>query len=247
MAQQQTPDQQRPSIAREVLNGARDQLPILLGVAPFGLIFGALALSAGIPPLEAQAFSLLVFAGSAQFIAVNLIAQGTPAMIVVLSILVVNLRHMLYSASMSPYLTHLSRRWKAVLAWLLTDEAYAVTSVRYRRGASPHTHWYFLSTGLTLWGTWQISTALGITLGAQIPEGQLLDFALPLTFIALIFPSLTDRGTRIAAITAGVSAVALAGLPFKLGLLFAALMGITLGIVAEARISGVADKNQGGP
>ncbi len=217
--------------------GVRAQLPILLGVVPFGVIFGALALSAGIPPLETQALSLFVFAGSAQFISAVLIAEGTPALIVVLTIFVVNLRHALYSASISPYTQHLSKRWKAVLAWLLTDEAFVVASVRYRERHNAHSHWYTLGTGLTLWAAWQASTTVGIALGTVIPENSLLDFALPLTFVALLVPLLIDRPTWIAAVVSGCSAVILSGLPYKLWILIAALLGVAAGMLAEMRLA----------
>jgi 4-azaleucine resistance transporter AzlC len=215
------------------MDGARDQLPLLLGVAPFGMIFGALALTSGISPLEAQGFSLFVFAGSAQFIAAGLIADGVPPLVTVLTIMVVNLRHLLYSASFSPYFLKLPPKWKAALAWLLTDEAFAVASIRYQRGATVLAHWYTLGTGLTLWTIWQASTAVGIVLGAHIPANWSLDFALPLTFMALITPTLTDRPAWTAAATAGFFAAVLAGLPYKLGLLLAATLGIGVGLIIE--------------
>ncbi|MEJ2549492.1 MAG: AzlC family ABC transporter permease [Anaerolineales bacterium] len=224
--------------------GVRAQLPILLGVVPFGVIFGALALSAGIPPLETQAFSLFVFAGSAQFISAGLIAEGTPALIVVLTIFVVNLRHALYSASISQYTQHLPKRWKAVLAWLLTDEAFVVASVRYRERNNAHSHWYTLGTGLTLWASWQASTAVGIALGKVIPENSWLDFALPLTFVALLVPLLIDRPTWIAAAVSGCSAVILSGLPYKLWILIAATLGVAAGMLAEMRLARVKDLPQ---
>ena len=155
---------------REFFTGARDQLPLLLGVVPFGLIFGALAVSAGIPAFEAQAFSFFIFAGSAQFVAIGLVAGQTPALLIVATILVVNLRHMLYSAALGPHVQHLSLRWKVPLAWLLTDEAFATASLRYRRDDREHAHWYFLGTGLTLWAFWQLSTLLGIALGRASPR-----------------------------------------------------------------------------
>jgi 4-azaleucine resistance transporter AzlC len=215
------------------MDGARDQLPLLLGIAPFGMIFGALALTSGIPPLEAQGFSLFVFAGSAQFIAAGLIADGVPPLVIVLTIMVVNLRHLLYSASFSPYFQHLPAKWKAALAWLLTDEAFAVASIRYQRDDTALAYWYTLGTGLTLWIAWQVSTAAGILLGAYIPANWSLDFALPLTFMALVTPALTDRPAWAAALTAGFFAVILAGLPYKLGLLLAATLGIGVGLITE--------------
>jgi 4-azaleucine resistance transporter AzlC len=220
--------------ARDFFHGVRDQLPILMGVVPFGLIFGALARSAGIPALESQAFSLLIFAGSSQFIAAGLVAEGTPAFVVIATIFLVNLRHLLYSATLAPYLTRLSRRWKLVLAWLLTDEAFAMASIRYRRSEVGHPHWYFFGTGLTLWSSWQISTLLGITLGSILPGTTLLEFALPLTFLALLVPTLVDRSTIGVALVAGVLAVVLAALPYKLGLMIAVLVSVGSGLWLES-------------
>src|SRR6266568_5044178 len=111
---------------RELLAGCRDELPIILGVAPFGMIYGALALGAGLSAFTAQAMSSVVFAGSAQFITAQLVREGAPAAVVVLTVLIVNLRHALYSASVAPYVRNLKAGWKGTLAYLLTDEAYAV-------------------------------------------------------------------------------------------------------------------------
>lgn len=216
--------------SREFLRGLRDQLPILLGVVPFGLIFGALARNAGIPTIESQAFSLLIFAGSSQFIAASLVAEGTPAVIIVLTIWLVNLRHMLYSASLAPHLKRLSRGWKVTLSWLLTDEAFVMASVRYRQPDRGHPHWYFLGTGLTLWTSWQISTALGIRLGSVLPGTSLLDFALPLTFIALLIPSLSEGASLATAVIAGSLALILSTLPYKLGLVIAVVVSVGVGV-----------------
>jgi branched chain amino acid efflux pump len=225
---------------REFLAGCRDELPILLGVAPFGMIYGILALGAGLPASTAQAMSAVVFAGSAQFIAAQLIRDAAPAAVVVVTVFVVNLRHALYSASVAPYVRRLNAGWKGVLAYLLTDEAYAVAVTRYqrdgdRRDVSPVRHWYFLGAGITLWSCWQASTAVGVFLGARVPESWSLDFTLPLTFIALVFPGLRDRPAAAAALAAGILAVLAAGLPYKLGLLAAALVGILAGLAMEGR------------
>jgi predicted branched-subunit amino acid permease len=254
----------------EFISGVKAELPILLGVAPFGMIYGALAMTAGLPASMAQAMSSVVFAGSAQFIAVQLISQGAPALVLLLTTFIVNIRHMLYSASMAPHLRPLRPGWKWVLAYLLTDEAYAVSILHYQQtDAEVHhrdaesaedgqedpvrvestpspghpvtvspchpaaRHWYLLGAGLALWVTWQISTGAGIFLGARMPPSWALDFALPLTFIALLAPVLKDRPTVAAAVAAGVVAVLGAGWPYKLGLVVAALTGIAVGVWVE--------------
>lgn len=214
--------------------GVREELPILLGVIPFGMIYGILALSAGLNPRDAQAMSSVVFAGSAQFMTAKLISAQAPGLVIILTGFIINLRHALYSASIAPYTRHLPRRWKAALAYLLTDEAYAPTIIHYQRpGEITHKHWYLLGAGLALWVSWQLSTAVGIFLGAQIPEAWGLDFALPLTFIALVVPGLKDRPGIITAGVASLAALLLFGLPFRLGLIVSSVIAIAAGLWSE--------------
>jgi 4-azaleucine resistance transporter AzlC len=216
--------------------GVREELPILLGVIPFGMIYGILALSAGLSSLDAQAMSSVVFAGSAQFMTAKLVSAATPGLVVILTGFVVNLRHALYSASIAPYTRHLPLRWKAILAYLLTDEAYVVSILHYQReGEITHKHWHLLGAGLALWTSWQISTGVGIFLGAQIPAEWGLDFALPLTFIALIVPGLKDRAGVLTAAVASLAALLFFGLPFKLGLIASAFVAIAAGLWSEKK------------
>ena len=219
---------------KEFLNGVRDELPLLLGVMPFGMIYSILALAAGLTTGEAQAMSVIVFAGSAQFMLVQLLAVSTPALVIIVTGFIINLRHALYSASLAPQIKHLSPLWKTLLSYLLTDEAYAIAITRYyKRDASPNKHWYFLGAGVTLWSSWQISTAVGVFLGAQIPSSWSLDFTLALIFIAIVIPSLKDRPSILAAISASIVAVITAGLPYKLNLITAAIVGIVVGLWSE--------------
>ena len=219
---------------KEFLNGFRDELPLLLGVMPFGMIYGILALAAGLSTSEAQAMSVIVFAGSAQFMLVQLLAVGTPALVVILTGFIINLRHALYSASIAPHIRQLNPLWKTLLSYLLTDEAYAIAITRYyKRDASPYKHFYFFGAGLALWSSWQVSTAVGVFLGAQIPSSWSLDFTLALTFIAIVIPSLKDRPSILAALSASVVAVITAGLPYKLNLITAAIVGIAVGLWSE--------------
>lgn len=231
---------ENPSTWNEFLGGIRSELPILLGVFPFGLIYGVLASNAGLLPSIAQGMSTIVFAGSAQFITVQLLSQSVPYSIILLTAFIVNLRHALYSASIAPYIQHLPLRWKCCLAYLLTDEAYAVVITHYDISSEPghredKRHWFFLGAGLALWTTWQISTAIGIFVGAQVPAGWSLDFTLALTFIALVFPNIKDQAGLVTAISAGVVSVLAAGLPLKLGLVVASLVGIGIGIWMETK------------
>jgi len=214
--------------------GVRAEIPLLIGVFPFGMIYGALALNAGLSNLASQMMSSLVFAGSAQFITAQLVHEAAPGLVIILTIAVVNLRHMLYSASLAPYLAALSTRWKILLSYLLTDEAYAPSIIHYEKeGLQPFSHWFLLGAGLVLWTNWQISTALGIFLGKAIPDSWSLDFALPLTFIAMVVPVLKNRPMIVAALSAGVVALFAYSLPYRLGLIVAALVGIAVGTLLE--------------
>jgi len=218
------------------LGGLRAELPILIGVLPFGIIYGALALEARLPATAALAMSSIVFAGSSQFIAAQLFRDSAAWFVIIATVFVVNLRHMLYSASLQPYMTHLPQRWKWVLAYLLTDEAYAIAITKYNEDTDiTYKHWYFLGAGLTLWTTWQLSTLLGIVLRSQVQiDPRLgLDFAIAATFIALVVPALKDKAAASSALSAGLVALLASGLPYNLGLMVAAVVGIGVGLVIE--------------
>ncbi len=227
---------------QQFLAGIKAQLPILLGTTPFGMIYGIAAIKAGLTPVQAIGMSMIVFAGSSQFVAAQLFHAQALGMVIVLTTFVVNLRHMLYSASIAPYVRHLTRPWKYALAFLLTDEAYAVSITNYRTASPEATqttnkHWFTLGAGLTLWVSWQISTIVGVALGASVPASWGLDFTLALTFIALLIPTLEDAPAIAAALAAGIVATAANGLPYNLGLLLAVLVGIGVGLGAE-RLAG---------
>lgn len=229
----------RPSSAsREFGAGVRDMTPLVLGAIPFGIIFGVLALTAGLPYWAAQAMSAFVFAGSSQFIAAGLIAQGTALPLIVLTTLVVNLRHALYGASVAEYVRGLPKTWRALLAFGMTDESFAVTITRYRdptRGDAAFKQWYFLGANAAMFVPWQISTALGYFVGSALgdPLALGLDFALPVVFIAILIPQVRARTDLVSAVVAGAVAVAALALPSKLGLLLAIAAGILCGVGLE--------------
>jgi 4-azaleucine resistance transporter AzlC len=226
------------SLARlSFLSGIKAELPILLGVVPFGMIYGVLAVEGGLSAAQAQSMSVIVFAGSAQFVMAQLFVEQTPMLVIIATAAMLNLRHVLYSASIAPYLLNLRPLWRFGLAYLLTDEAYAVSITNYQKDESlAYKHWYFLGAGLALWITWQASTAAGILLGAQIPASWPLDFAVALTFIALVVPALEDRASVAAAVSAGVTAVIAYNMPLRLGLIVAGLVGILVGFAVETML-----------
>jgi len=243
----------RRARVREFLAGCRDEAPLQLGVVPFGMLYGIGALAAGMPAWLAQLASAVVFAGAAQLVIVQMLTSAAGALPIGLTAALLNLRHVLYSASVADYVRHLPRRWRLLLAYLLTDEAYAVAILRYQT-ASPGKdqaaaaadtvpgvdlrHWYFLGCGLTLWATWQLSTAAGLLFGATVPPEWDIDFAVPLTFIALLTLLLRERAGQAAALVAALGALAFATLPYRLGLVAAILLGLLAGVWATRRGEG---------
>lgn len=216
--------------------GARDTVPMLVGAAPFGMIFGALVATAQMHIWQGQLMSLAVFAGSSQFIAVGLIASHTGILVIWLATFIVNLRHTLYAAALMPHVRHLPRLWRWCLGFLLTDETYAVVDRYYRQHPqSASGHWYFLGSGLAMYGNWQAWTLVGLLFGAIFPQLQSLglDFAMVATFIAIVVPQLFKRPHLLAAIMAGSAAYLLQDLPYKLGLLVAIAGGVGTGLLTS--------------
>ena len=229
-----------PTRKRAFLSGARAVSPILLGVIPFAMIAGIAAIKVGFTKLEALGMSYIVFAGAAQLAAIDLIGRHAPVAIVILTALIINLRFFMYSASLAPHFNGLPLRGRGLLAYLLTDQAYAISIAAYSGERRSLKHWFYFGAALTLWGVWQTSTAVGVFLGGQIPQSWSLDFAIPLTFLALLFPTIRNRPSLAAAISAGALALAAHRLPYNLGLLLAALGGIIVGCLAEGRGKDVA-------
>lgn len=224
------------SARAEFWAGGRDTIPLIIGAIPFGIIFGTLATASGLSFAATIAMSAFVFAGSAQFIAVGLVATGTGWPLIVLTTFVVNLRHALYSASLAPHVIHLPQRWQIPLAFGLTDETFAVVINRYNRGDdSPHKRWYYLGSMAFMYTNWQLCTFLGLTVGRLIPNAAAwgLDFAMPVTFIGMVIPYLKTRPMALATIVAGAVALLAHPLPHNLGLIVASLAGIGAGMFFE--------------
>lgn len=220
----------------EFLAGIRDTLPMVIGAIPFAIIFGALAVNRGISPLGTMGLSLLVFAGSAQFIASGLVAQNVSILIIIATTLIVNLRHALYSATLAPYLKGLGQKWLLPLGFWLTDETFAIVVNRYNKDdASPYKHWYHLGSSVIMYVNWNVCTLIGLVAGQSIQDmrGLGLDFAMTVTFIAMLVPNLRNRPMLLSAVVAGVSAVLFFGLPNRMSLMIAALLGIAAGVIAE--------------
>ena len=221
----------------EFLAGARDTFPLLVGAFPFGIIFGALGVTSGLTPWAAAAMSAFVFAGSAQFIAVGLVAAGTPTLIIVLTTFVVNTRHLLYGATIAPHLSKLPARWLLPLGFWLTDESFVVVAKGFESRTVPENkRWYLLGSEVAMYSNWQVVTWVGIIAGQAIPNPRSwgLDFALVVTFIGMLIPMIKGRPTLAAVLVAGAAALLGNRLPHQTGLLIAALLGIAAGVTVES-------------
>jgi 4-azaleucine resistance transporter AzlC len=229
----------------EAWHGLRDTLPFMFGSIPFGLLFGTLATGEGLSPLATMAMSLFVFSGSAQFIAVVLLGAGSGIWVVWFATFVLNLRHLLYAATLVDHVRHLSQAWRFPLAAFLTDETFAVMERRYRtqsakadlrpQGGGRNAHWYYLASCAGMYLNWQTWTFIGITVGQRFPQVQNwgLEFAMVVTFIGIVVPLLTSMPYVAAAVVAGLVAALANPLPYKLGLMLAALAGIVVGVALD--------------
>ena len=221
---------QNRSAGSEFWAGVREEVPLIFGVAPFGLVFGVLGIESGLTPWQTILMSSILFGGASQIVFAQLWAAGVPALIVGGSVCVINLRHVLYSASIAAYLRHLPLRWRILLGYLLTDEAYAI-SIRRLQHEPPgsNQHFHLLGSGMLLWVSWQFATIFGVLVGGTIPGSWSLSFAIPLTFIAVVAPILKTRADLAAVITAGTIAIIGQPLPWNSWLIIAAICGILAG------------------
>jgi predicted branched-subunit amino acid permease len=221
------------STYHDFITGARDSLPILLGVVPFAMICSVAAVSVGLTPVEAMGISFIVFAGASQLAVLQLMGQGAVWLVMALTAWTINLRFTMYSASLAPYLQKEPLLRKSPFAYILSDQAFGVTMSHFANELPANPAWYYYGSAAAIWATWQVGSIIGALLGTFVPESWGLDFAFPLSFLALMFAALKDRPTALAALLGGVVAVLAHGLPYNLGLVLAALLGIGVGIYAE--------------
>lgn len=209
-------------------------LPIVLGYVPIGIAFGILAQKAGVSTVNTLLMSLIVYAGSSQLIAVGLFGAGVPPVSIILTTFVVNLRHMLMSAAVAPYLKGWRKVELASFAYELTDETFAVHSGRFV-SYGPNKAEAFTINIITQ-AAWVLGTWLGIVLGGFIRDTKplALDYALPAMFIALLVMQIKDRVQIAVALLTGTLAVGLllAGVN-QWNVMLATLVGATLGVGIE--------------
>ena len=231
---------------RELIAGAKAVAPMLIGVIPFGLVAGATPVAAGLGGGVSIGLSTIVFAGASQLAAADALADGASAAVAVIAACTINLRLMLYSASLSPHLAAVPLRTRLLMGYLLTDQAYAVSITRWTREADleaaggarapglVHQLPFYFGAALMLWGTWQVCTVLGVLVGSALPESLPLDFAIPLVFLVLLVPAITSRPSAVAAIVGGGTALLAAEAGAShLSVLVGALAGILAGAGVE--------------
>ena len=223
------------------LAGVRDCLPVVLGYLAIGLAFGVVARTAGLSVLEATLMSVLLYAGSAQFITVGLIAAGAPALATIVTVALVNIRHLFYSAALAPHL-HRAPLWKNLLAGIeLTDETFALAASRLGTGAAVQHSWLF-GVNVTAQLTWVTATCVGALLGQRVSNVSALglDFALTAMFAALLVLQIVHRPRLRISIGVAIAAalVAVAGgllLSTSWAIVAAAVVAATLGMALEEK------------
>jgi predicted branched-subunit amino acid permease len=216
------------------LHGIRTLMPLTPGVIPFGLVTGVMAIEMGMSPGTAMGMTMLFYSGSAQMVALQLLHNGVLPVAIVVTALIINLRFIMYSASLAPHLHHLPRRWTWPLSYLLSDQSFALYSLRLSAGQPDRFgHYFYAGTAIGMWLTWQLSVLAGVFLGASIPESWSLSFAIPLSFLALLVPNLRSAASLGAAAAGGLIAVLAIDMPYNLGLVMASTGGVLAGLLIE--------------
>ena len=212
--------------------GVLDVLPLLIPVFPFGLIIGVIGIELGFSPLMVYATSLIIFSGSAQIVFFQLISAGASPVVTLTSVAVTNSRHFLYGAVLSEYLEDLSQSWKAFLSYFLVDQSFALSHKFFKNNSSlKNKHYYLLGSGSTLWFVWQISSLVGIFLGAVVPDELGLSFAIPLTFLSLIIHEFRKPDHLIVIFVSGFLAIVFYEIPFKAYIIAASLGALIVALI----------------
>ena len=211
--------------------GARAMAPLLVGIAPFGMVIGVTVADRGISPVAGLSTGWLIYGGSAQLAAIELLAGGAAPVVVVATVLAVNARLLLYSSAMAAHWRGTSRAWRALAAYLLIDPSFGVGVDGYqKRGPTSAGHAHYLGGACVLWIAWQLAIVAGMTLGTIVPESLGLDFVVPLYLVAMVVPKATTAPVRIAAVVGAVAAVAANALPCHLGPAAGIVAGVAAGL-----------------
>jgi 4-azaleucine resistance transporter AzlC len=219
---------------RSLVRGVRDGLPIVPGIIPFAMIVGAVGTQIGMSPSQIVVMSVFVIDGAAQLTAIELMSANAPTVVVIVTGLIVVLRYAMYSASLAPYFGTYSTPKQWFSAFLITDPSYALSITEYEESEVEHFS-YYVGVGVLIWVSWSLSTAVGVVVGEWIPEGLRLEFIIPLVFLALVFPTITDTPTGVAAVVGAITATLAHPIPYNAGLILAASVGVVAGTITEHR------------
>lgn len=224
-----------PSL-RAFLKGAAHALPFFVIIVPFAMLFGVLCAEAGLGPWETQAFSVAVFAGASQLVALQMLQDQVPVLVILATGLAVNLRMMMYSVALTPHLGAAPLGLRAVIAYFLVDQSFALSLAEYeRQGESPTAQKvaYFFGTVTPITLVWNVSTALGLQMGRAVPESWGLDFAMPIAFIGMAAAMLRTWPHGVAMVVSVGVTLGLWAMPYGTGLLVGAVAGMAAGALAE--------------
>ncbi|RME18379.1 MAG: branched-chain amino acid ABC transporter permease [Alphaproteobacteria bacterium] len=218
------------------LRGMIDSAPFLLVVVPFGFLFGVVAAEAGLDLVETMAMTILVIAGAAQFTALQQMIADAPVFMVIITALAVNLRMAMYSASLTPWIGKAPLWQRALAAYMMVDQAYLLSHMKYE--AEPELRVaervrYYFGTLILIAPLWYAAGLAGALVGKTVPDAWALDFAMPITFLAMLAPMVRTLAHLAAAMTSVVVALLLSGLPFGSGLLVAAGAAMAVGAGVE--------------
>jgi predicted branched-subunit amino acid permease len=218
--------------------GLRAAIPALVATGAWGLVTGVAMVKTGLTMPQALGMSLLVYAGSAQLAALPLVAAGAPIWVVLATATILNLRFVIFSAGLFPYLRRLPLRKRLALGYITADFGFAVSMARWaqsppeERGSTAQL-WFLAGVTTSTWLVWQSASLAGIALGAQVPAAWGLDFLPIVALIALTVPMINTRPAAVGALVAGLVAVLAASVPLRLGLLAAVAAGIAAAMAAE--------------
>lgn len=222
---------------KEFFSGFKKTLPLVIGMIPFGLAYGILGVQAELSVMEVALMSLVVFAGSSQFMAVQMISQDASFGFIVLSTFLINLRHVLMGLSLSVYLNKLKTGWLSLLSFGLTDESYAVTIDHYQKSkTSEGNPWFMLGSCLSVYFFWLVFSIIGGLLGNSIkdPLSWGLDFAMPATFLSILIPQIVSIRILAVVVISGICAVAAYIIvPGKWYIIIATVVAVTAGTAME--------------
>ncbi|MDQ4095799.1 MAG: AzlC family ABC transporter permease, partial [Actinomycetota bacterium] len=226
----------RSRVAPAALRGVKDTLPVIAGLAPFSLVLGITIAGSGVPEISGWLGGVLLFSGSAHLAAITMLSSGAAAWAVVATALIINSRFMMYSASLGPRFREQPRWFRWIGPQMLIDQTYTLVSTNVRREESPATfRTYYLASGVTLALGWFSIMAIGIRLGPGVSVAGVLEFAIPMMFLAMLVPTLKSRPAIAAAATGALVSVAAGSLPNGMGLLIGAVAGLVVGYRTERR------------